>query len=294
MDYFKLAGENLLFGLVLVTVGFVLGYVLYSALILRKINLKDSLFEKDNIAAWIEFIGAFVFPTLFLSAKAIEGAADENLWMDLLICTAYAAAYVVIFTVLRLLSGLIVSSMGRNDEQGKINLNTEVYNEQNTAASLFSVSLSIVFVTAIRFLDLTQGLISASIYRILAIIIFTLASVIVYCLGMGRKTSLFEEIFIHNNPAAGISLAGFIFAVELLLTNAVALQVEFDLIDIVVTSGIWLILLGILSFIFKAAFTRLIKVDIRKEVYDHNSIGAAIGQCALYIGIANVLISFVK
>ena len=294
MDYLNLAGENLLFGFVVTAVGFILGYLLYSRVVLRKINLKDALFEKDNFAAWIEFVGAFVFPVLFLASKAVEGAADSNIWLDLASCTIYAAAYVVVFTLLRYLSGVVIGSLGRNDEQGRINLNNEVYVQNNIAASLFSVSLSIIFVSAIRFLNLAQGLLEVSVYRILVLLLFTLAALVVYCLLIRHKTALFKEIFMDNNPAAGLNLAGFVFAVEILLTNAVSLQVEFDLFALAATSAVWLVLLAVLSILFKYILTKLIKIDIWKEVYEQNNVGAALGQCALYAGIALVLVNFVK
>ena len=294
MDYLKLAGENLLFGFVITAVGFILGYLLYSKVVLRRVNLNDALFEKDNFAAWIEFVGAFVFPALFLSSKAVEGAADSNIWLDLVSCTIYAAAYVVVFTLLRYLSGVVIGSLGRSDEQGGINLNNEVYVQHNIAASLFSVALSITFVSAIRFLNLAQGFIEVSFYRILILLVFTLAALIVYCLLIRHKTTLFKEIFMDNNPAAGLNLAGFVFAVEILLTNAVALQVDFDLFALAATSAVWLVLLAVLSMLFKYILTKLIKVDIWKEVYEQNNIGAALGQTALYTGIALVLVNFVK
>ena len=290
MDYLSLAGENLLFGFVITAVGFILGYLLYSRIVLRGISLKDALFEKDNFSAWIEFVGAFVFPVLFLSSKAVEGAADSNIWLDLANCTIYA----VVFTLLRYLSGVIIGSLGRSDEHGRINTNNEVYVQHNTAASLFSVSLSIIFVSAIRFLNLAEGYVGASVYRILVVLVFTLAALIVYCLLLRRKTTLFKEIFLDNNPAAGLSLAGFVFAVEILLTNAAALQVDFDLPALAALSAVWLALLAVLSVLFKYILTRLIKIDIWKEVYEQNNIGAALGQCALYTGIALVLVNFVK
>lgn len=294
MDYLIMAGGNLLFGSVIILIGFILGYFLYNTLVLGKIKLKDSLFEKDNLAAWIEFIGAFVFPALYLSARAIVGSADENLWIDLLICTGYAAAYVVIFTILRLFSGTIVNVMGKSDEHGRISLTNEIYVQHNAAAALFSVALSIIFVSVVQYLDLTEGFIAVSLMKMLVVLIFTLVAIAAYCLVMRSKTALFKEIFLDNNPAAGVAFAGFVFAVETLLTHAVSLQVEFNIADLAATSAIWLVLLGVLALVFKAALTGLIKVDVWKEVYEQNSIGAAIGQCALYIGIANVLVSFIK
>lgn len=294
MEYLNLLGGDFLFSLVIAAVAFILGWVLYSGVVLRNINLRDALFEKDNVAAWIEFIGAFVFPVLFLSSKAIEGAADENLWKDLAICTGFAVLYVIVFTLLRLLSGVIVRAMKQKDEQGSINLNDEVYTQKNASAALFSVSLSIIFISLVMNLNPMHGNIEVSLYKMADVLIFSLVALIVYSLVLNRRTTLFREVFIDNNIAAGAAFAGFVFAIETLLINAISLQVEFNFVDLAVTSLIWLVLFGVLSIVFKACLTRLIKVDIWKEVYEQNSLGAAIGQCALYIGLANVIVNFIK
>lgn len=295
MDFLSFAGQNLLFSTSITLVSFVLGWMLYSSLVLKKISLKQALFEKDNLAAWIEFIGAFIFPTLYLSAQAVQGSASDNLFTDFIICIGFAVLFILIFTALRLLSGSLVSSMSPVDKNGRIALNDEVYNQKNTAASLFSVALSIIFVVNITILDISSfDNFITSILKMSNIIIFTLISIVLYCLVLRRKSSLFKEIFVDNNPAAGFNFAGFIFAVELLLSGFVGLQKEFDLTELVLLSGIGLIILGVLSFILKWVFAKVIKVDLWKEVYEQDSFGAAIGQVALYIGIANIIINYIK
>lgn len=294
MDYLGMLGGNLLFSLIIVTVSFVLGWALYSGIVLKKTNLKESLFEKDNAAAWIEFIGAFVFPVLFLSSKAIEGSADDRLAADLAICTGFAVFYVVLFTLLRLLSGLIVRALKQKDDQGDISLNNEIYVQKNASAALFSVSLSILFISLVMNVNPLGNNLEVSFYRFADILVFSLLALIAYVLLLNRKTTLFKEIFIDNNVAAGVSLTGFMLAVETLLTNAAALQVSFDLVDLAVTSAIWLILFGVLTIVFKLGLTRMIKIDLWKEIYKQNSLGAAIGQCGLYIGLALVIVSYIR
>lgn len=294
MDYLMLLVKDFLFSFSIIAISFVMGWMLYNRIVLQNICLKDSLFEKDNLAAWVEFIGAFVFPNLFLAAKALQGSANENLFKDLLICIAYAAGYILLFTVLRLFSGAIVKLLAEDDEHGKVSLNSEVYIQKNISAALFSVVLAIVFVSMVRFLDVMPGYLVSSTLIMLNILVFSLLAFICYTMVLRQKTTLFKEIFIDNNTAAGVSLLGFVFAVEVILTNIVSLQVEFELIELAITSLLLLALFGILSALFKAGLTRLIKVDIWKEVYEQNSIGAAIGQCALYIGIANVIVHFLK
>lgn len=294
MGYLKFFANDLAFSFVIILLTFILGWVMYSKAVLRGTSLKDALFEKDNLAGWIEFIGAFVFPTLYLAAKAIESPTSPNFFVDLLMSALYVVAYVVLFTVLRLISGVIVKSSAPKDLEGKINLNNEIYGQKNVSAALFSTSLSIIFVSMIRFLNFGSGQIYNSLLRISDILIFTLLSFLVYVLILRRKTSLMKEIFDDNNPAAGVGFLGFIFAVETILMNAVVLQTQFDLIELAVLSIISLIVFGILALLFTRIFAKIIKANICSEIYEQNNVGAALGQVAIYVGIALVIVGFVR
>jgi uncharacterized membrane protein YjfL (UPF0719 family) len=291
----KFIGKNSMFTASVVLVSFVLGWLLYRYVILRKINLRDSLFEKDNVAAWFEFIGAFIFPTLYLAANAIIGSNSSDIFIDMLICLAYAVIYILIFTILRLLTGAFVNSIKLSDDGGKISLNKEIYVQKNVSASLFSVAFSLIFVSLIKFLDFTStDDLVTSLLRMSSILVFTLLAFAGYCLILRKKTSLISEIFIDNNIAAGTGFLGFIFAVELMLDNAIQVQIDFNFTDLIILSAVGLVLLGVFSILFKWLFSKIVKVNFWKEIYEQNSIGAAIGQCALYIGIANIIVSFMK
>ncbi len=291
----KFTCNNALFTASVVLVSFVLGWLLYRYVILRKINLHDSLFEKDNIAAWFEFIGAFIFPTLYLAANAITGSASDNIFTDLLICLGYAVIYILIFTILRLFTGAFVKSIKLSDEGGKISLNKEIYVQKNVSASLFSIAFSLIFVSFIKFLDFTStDDMVTSLLRMSSILVFSLVAFIVYCLILRRKTSLISEIFVDNNVAAGVGFLGFIFAIEIILDNAIQVQGDFVFLDLIIVSAVGLVLMGVFSILFKWLFSKIVRVNFWKEIYEQNSIGAAIGQCALYIGIANIIVSFMK
>ncbi len=290
----KFLGNNFLFSTVIILITFILGWILYNHVVIRGICLKDALFEKDNLAAWVEFIGAFIYPALYLAAKSIEGSASDNILLDLLICVGYVVSYVLIFTVLRLLAGTVVKLLDSEDHEGKISLNSEIYSQKNIAAALFSSALSIIFVNVVKFLDILPGYFLTSVYKMLIILLFTLIALVAYMLLLRNKTTLFKEIFIDNNIAAGVCFAGFVFAVQLILGSLTELQVEFDFAGLLSMSAISLVLFGVLSILFKWLFTRMIKVDVWKEVYEQNNIGAALGQIALYVGIANVIVHFIK
>ncbi len=292
--YLKFFGNNLLFSFSIILISFVLGWLLYDKVVTRGISLRDALFEKDNPAAWIEFIGAFIFPALYLGAKAIEGSANEDILLDLGICMAYAVVFVILLSVLRIVSGAVVKSISLEDQDGKINLNNEIFNQRNISASLFSTALSTIFVSMIRFLDILPQYLTVSLLKVSVVLIFSLVAVAVYCMVLRYRTALLKEIFVDNNTATGVSFLGFVFGVETILSGAVTLQAEFSLIDLAASSLVSLAAFGLLSLIFKILFSAIVKVDIWLDVYEHNSIGAAIGQSALYIGIANVIIHFLK
>lgn len=299
MDYnmfLKFLVNNFMFSFIIIILSFSLGWLLYDRIVTRKISLHDALFEKDNFAAWVEFIGAFIFPSLYLAAMAVEGSASDNIWFDLGTCIIYAAAYIILFTVLRLLSGSVIRLINTSDNEGIISLNNEIYNQKNIAASLFSVAVSTISVTIVRFLDVLPGYFVTSVFKMLEVLIFILLSFAVYSLVLRRRTTLFKEIFIDNNTAAGVCFLGFIFAIGTIISGVVInySQGELDFLALSATTLICLVLFGVLSFLFKYIFLGIIKVDFWNEIYEQNNIGAAIGQSALYIGIANVIVHFMR
>lgn len=291
--YLSFLGNSLVFNVSAIFIGFILGWVMYSKIVLRKINLKDALFEKDNLAAWIEFLGAFIFPALYLTAKQIEGAADDNIFIDLAICIAYEVGFLVVFTLLRLSSNVIIRQISPPDAEGKINLNNEIYQQKNKAAALFSIALSIMFVSILRFLDVMPENITNSLLTVSAIVLYTLLAILVFSIIIRKKTTLFKEIFVDNNVAAGMVFAGFLFAVETIIVNLIDSQPEFDFIDIMVFPALGLLVFGILAVAIKWLFAKIVKADVWDEVYEQNNVGAAIGQVALYVGIANIIIHFI-
>lgn len=297
-QYFSFFLKDLSFSFVILTIGFVLGWVIYKNVVLNDVSLTDALFTKDNLAAWIEFIGAFVFPVLYLASLAIKGAVSDNIFADLAVCTGYTIFYSAIVTIARLLSKWAVNLINAEDGNGKICLNKEIYDQKNIAAALFSVSLSLLFVSIIKyldFIDIINGLGAGIVFRILLFVVFMLISVVCYILVLRKRTTLFKELFIDNNAAAGISFLGFVFAVQLIISGIIsAYDMSFDVLSVSVAVGVSLAVFAIVAFVFKYIFTRTVKVDIWNEVYEDNNVGAALGQMALYIGIAGIIVNFIR
>jgi len=294
VEFLRFFVNNSLFTFFIIFISFILGWVLYNYVILRTMALKESLFEKDNPAAWAEFIGAFIFPTLYLAARAVEGSASENIFLDLMICLGYAFMYILLLTALRVVSAHVIGVMSPTDANGRIDLNSEIYAQKNVSASLFSITLSVVFVSMLSFLDMEPGLVVPSLLRILNVLIFTILAFTAYSAMLRRKTSLLTEVFVHNNVAAGASFLGFATAVELILANAISLQKTFNYPILLAVCAISLIILGIFSAVFRILFSRIISVDIWNEIYNQNNVGAALGQAAVYISIAFVITGFMK
>lgn len=289
--------KDLSFSFVILTVGFILGWIIYNNIVLSDVSLKDALFTKDNLAVWIEFIGAFVFPVLYLAAHGIKGAVSDNVFIDLAVCIGYTIFYVAILTILRLLSNYIVNLINARDRSGKICLNKEICEQKNIGAALFSVSLTVIFVAIIKyidFIDIINGLGSSILIKTLLFLVFMLLAIVCYLFVLRRKTTLFKELFIDNNVAAGVGLLGFVFAVQTIISGIMSVySMDFDLLVVSIVIAVSLIIFGILSLLFKLIFTKIVKVDIWNEVYEQNNIGAAIGQAALYIGIAYIIVNFI-
>lgn len=297
LGYFSFFLKDLSFSFVILTIGFVLGWIIYNNVVLSDVSLREALFSKDNLAAWIEFIGAFVFPVLFLAAHAIKGAVSDNLFVDLAVCVGYTIFYTSIITILRLLSRIAVNLINAEDGQGKICLNKEIFEQKNVAAALFSVSLAVIFVGMVKyidFIDIINGSGSAITIKILLYIAFMLLTVMCYILVLRKKTTIFKELFIDNNAAAGVSFLGFVFAAQTIISGIISeYSMDFHAITVAIVIALSLLVYGIIAFAFKLIFTKIVKVDIWNEVYEDNNIGAAIGQMALYIGIANIIVNFI-
>lgn len=290
----KFMWQDAMFSFSIIIISFCLGWVLYDRVILRKTDLREALFDKDNFAAWVEFIGAFIFPALYLAAKAVSGSVSDNIWVDFLVSGAYAVSYVVIFAILRLFSGKIVKFIGAEDSDGKVDLNKEIYVQKNVAAALFSIALSVVFANIVAFLDVLPQYFLVSVLKMLEIFVLTMLAVIVYFVILRRKTTLFKELFVDNNIAAGVHFAGFIFAVQTILSNIFTYGNEFDFKLVFVMSLAALALFGAISIVLKTTFCKLVKIDLYKEIFEENNKGAALGQIALYIGVANIIVNFLK
>ncbi len=297
LGYISFFLKDLSFSFVVLTVGFILGWIIYNNIILRDVSLKEALFTKDNLAVWIEFIGAFVFPVLYLAGHGLKGSVSDNVFVDLAVCLGYTIFYVAILTFLRMFSKYCVNIINGKDKHGKICLNKEICEQKNIGAALFSVSLSVIFVNIIKFIDfidIINGLGLTILIEVLLFLVFMLATLVCYSFVLRRRTTLFKELFIDNNPAAGIGLLGFVFAVQTIIAGVMSYySMDFDLFTVTVVIGVSLAVFGILSVLFKFIFTKIVKVDIWNEIYEQDNVGAAIGQVALYVGIAYIIVNFI-
>ncbi len=297
LEYLSFFLKDISFSFVILTVGFMLGWLIYNHIVLRDVNLKDALFTRDNLAVWIEFIGAFVFPVLYLAGHGIKGSVSDNIFIDLAVCLGYTIFYIAILTILRLCSRFMVNFIDASDKHGKICLNKEICEQKNIGAALFSVSLSVIFVNVIKlidFIDIINGLGLEILMEIMVFLVFMLAALTCYSFVLRRRTTLFKELFVDNNAAAGIGLLGFVFAVQTIIAGVMSYySMDFELLTVSVVIAVSLAIFGILSVLFKLIFTGIVKVDIWKEIYEQDNIGAAIGQVALYVGIAAIIVNFI-
>lgn len=297
LEYLSFFLKDLSLSFVILSVGFILGWIIYNNIVLRDVCLKDALFTRDNLAVWIEFIGAFVFPVLYLASHGIKGSASDNILVDLAVCLGYTVFYIAILTILRLCSKFFVNLINASDKNGKICLNKEICEQKNIGAALFSVSLSVIFINIVKlidFIDIINGLGLEILMKVMVFLVFMLLALVCYSFVLRRKTTLFKELFIDNNAAAGIGLLGFVFAIQTIITGVMSFySMDFDLLTVSFVIAVSLVIFGILSVLFKLIFTRIVKVDIWNEIYEQDNFGAAIGQVALYVGIAAIIVNFI-
>jgi Domain of Unknown Function (DUF350). len=291
--FLKFLGSNFVFSFCTILIGFFLSYILYDKVVTRGIKLKDALFEKDNFSAWLEFTGAFILPILYISARAMAGSSSENMWMDLLISLGYVVIYVILFTVLRLCSSLVVRLLNFKDERGAVRLNDEIYTQNNNAAAIFSIALSVIFVNIVSFFDPHPEYIVASLLKISVVLLITLAAVACYMAVLGRKTTLAQEIFKDNNAAAAIEFLGFVFSIQMILSTYINLKEAISFTDSLIVTFISLAVFGVLSAVFNVLFARVLKIDLWDEIYQQNNAGAALGRVALYAGIGFIIINYI-
>lgn len=297
LEYLSFFAKDISFSFVILMVGFILGWVIYNNIILRDVNLKEALFTRDNLAVWVEFIGAFVFPVLYLASEGIKGPASDNIFIDLAVCLGYTIFYIAVLTILRLCSKFIVNLINVSDSQGKVCLNKEICEQKNIGAALFSVSLSVIFVNVIKlidFIDIINGLGLGILIKLGVFLVFMLLALVCYSFVLRRRTTLFKELFIDNNAAAGVGFLGFVFAAQSIIAGIMSFYTkDFDLLTVIIAIAVSLIIFGILSVLFKLVFAKIVKVDIWSEIYEQNNLGVAIGQAALYIGIAAIIVNFI-
>lgn len=292
--FINFLGSNFIFSFSTIFIGFFLSYIIYDKVVTKGINLKEALFEKDNLAAWIEFTGAFVMPVLYISAKALSGSASEHIWYDLAISLTYVVAYVLLFAVLRLCSSLIVRLFNIKDENGFVMLNTEIYSQHNTAAALFSVALSVIFANIASFFDYHPEYIVASLLKISIVLVITLAGIAGYMAILGRKTTLTQEIFKDNNIAAGVEFLGFVFSMQMILSYYINIEEAISFTDSIIVTLISILIFVLLSCIYNIIFARVLKTNLWEEIYQQNNAGAALGRVALYVGIAYIVINYIS
>jgi hypothetical protein len=223
----------------------------------------------------------------------MSGTLSDKMWIDLAISLGYVVTYVFLFTLLRLSSSLIVRLLGCRDEQGAVRLNTEIYTQQNPAAALFSITLSVIFANIASFFDPHPEYIVASLIKISIILVITLAGVAGYMAVLGRKTTLTQEIFKDNNSAAAVEFLGFVFALQMILFSYINIQEAINFKDTVIVTLISAVIYFILSGLYNVIFAKALKVNLWDEIYQQNNIGAAFGRTALYVGIALIIINYI-
>jgi len=290
-----IVGCEVLYGTVSLVTGIIFGWFMYDRVLTKGISLRDALFEHDAIAPWTEFMGSFVFPVLFLASRILSQQSPWLLLQDTLSVISSMVLYIAIFSLLRMVVNAVILKYSRI-EKGRygeiVTLNDEIFQQNNFSASMFSVAMTTVIINLSLQFEFTPVTMLDSMYRFIAVLLASFIAIALYQRFLPHGTGLFQEIFIKNNPACGISFAGYILSWQILLHKAFTTPIT--LYGSLAAAAISLLLLHFLASTAKRTANILLKVDFKDELFTQKNIGAALGDLGLHVGLSMLIASLIR
>ncbi len=287
---------------ILATVSLI-GWLVYDLLFLRGISLKEELFLNNSLPIWLEFIGGFLAPVLFLVAIIIEPSGKfvyhGNL-TDIWIAVCYTAVYIIVFSILRYLADKTVKLIGKLKFKQTISLKYQIFNRKNVSAALFSISISVLVLGMLLQENMLVESITTNLIRIGMVFFITLGlSSVFFTYFIPRNQSMFRKIFIDANVSTAILVLGNIVAINLIIFSCFKwfkipptgwLQI-INLIDITLLCCLLYLIILVVISITRMLINRIFKVDISQELYDQDSTGYALFESSFYILLTTITIN---
>lgn len=267
------------------------GFWVVDRVMTRGIDLTHALFMDDNPVAGLEF-GGIIFILLFLGFAAIVGPSTESATTDFFAVVGTIVVSLLLFAVMRsTLSGLVKSHNGGHD------LNDEIFRQKNPAAALVSLSLMMCVANGIT----EENVLGAAPLRDFAIALvvlgFGLLSVVLYRFTHLRGQKFMEVMFTDDNPAAGLSLFGFVLSSNIIL-YAVAKMVRTYALPTAHTLGLLcavaamvILALVVVRFIMLKLFQfRFVSLSYEVNHPTQKNLGAGFIDALATLGITFILV----
>jgi len=289
MNVFNIA--DLWYFVLAVVMAALVGYPVADRLMTPRYSLKEHLFEKDNPAAGLTF-GAVLLAMFYVVHGAMTGETDLTFWGDM----GAAAIAVVLSLVIMVVTYRSVDRLvGLKSPDGH-NLNHEIFEQRNFAAAAVAVVLVMSIANGITEEDALGPEPFVDFGIALMVMVLGIGSILLYRLTHLGGKSFAKEFFQDDNPAAGISLIGFGFAVNVILHKMAfvakieGLPVEETFLVIAGFGLAFVLLLAVARQAFLVFVGVSIGIPIVKELYEENNHAAGYIDAAFSIGLAVVLV----
>lgn len=277
--------------------------LLYSQIVVRGTNLRRTLLEEDNFAAWLEITLGLTLPIIWMASSAVSGEVSLSFANDILATIGYTVAYCLVFIVIRKCVELLMSTVKLQgsgcNEDGKssdncseyINLSHEIYIQKNINSSLFSSAISALVASSVVFIDIfnmVPSLIQLGQSAFLSLILYLLIKTI------NRKKINFKELFADDNPAIGIYNYLIAISIAFFSYNLIKLSVQTEAFSLVEIIAFTVLVFFIFTQFAEKCIDVFLKGTLSKELIQDNNIGLAFFTGMLYVGTAWLVIGCIS
>lgn len=281
----------------------ILGCFLYKVLFLKNMSLKGQLFQKDSLAVWLEFIGGFLAPVLYLILIVISPNGKfvyQGNVRDLVVAIIYISIYIVTFCIFRYIAEAVIKLTTKIKFKEPYILSKEIFIENNTAASFISISSSIIAVGMLIQENVMFENIFSNIIRIIIVLLLNIGLASLYTSFVFPKNkSLLKDIFIEHNISTGILLLANIITINIIIASSINFTKQLGWTILNISGIIDLILFVFFIYLFMMVFVTitkkvlhlLLKVDIEDEIFNQKNIGYVLFESSFYILISFITIN---
>lgn len=272
-----------------------LGWIIYEKLFYREISLKKQLFENDSLTVWLEFVGGFLAPALYLVSIIITPTGlfiYKGQWTDFITIGGYIFQYLIIFSVFRYIVEGLIGLIGKLFHNKKVSLKNEIYMNNNIPAAFFSVSISIMAVNILLLENKFYTNLPLSLMRIGLVLLITSSLISVYTtFFLPKGISLFNKLFIEKNKSTGILILGYTTAINLIIYAVINWIKKFNPLEIILfITFIYLIMVVIVN-ILKWILNKLLNININQELFEQDNMGYALMESSVYILLSLIVIN---